>query len=197
MTRTKFFSTISNKHRLVFALVAIIFAPGLTGCESEEADCYIPVEAYALCGFRLRDTTVTLDTVSNENGVIVTTPVVEYTFADSQLTAPVFQLLDHDSVFVVNGVAGTVTMPAYFDPGADSIRYRFLADTSSDAADTLTFYYTPYLYFVSNSCGYTYFYTLDTVHSTRHLIDSATILDNDITNSADTRNINLYFIRKF
>src|SRR4051812_4799919 len=44
---------------------------------------------------------------------------------------------------------------------ADSCRWMFTTDSFKQDLDTLTFYYSRKLQFISNACGYTYFFDLD------------------------------------
>jgi hypothetical protein len=49
------------------------------------------------------------------------------------------------------------------------------------AYDTLSFFYTQLLQFISQSCGYIYNYQVDSVHSTTHVIDTVIINSANIT----------------
>ena len=69
----------------------------------------------------------------------------------------------------------------------DSIQY-----VKTYHSDTLTFFYQRNLQFLSNACGYTYFYTLDSVHTTRHNIDSLHIINTSVTNNVNTKHLQIY-----
>ena len=81
-------------------------------------------------------------------------------------------------------------------PDTSSCRWTFTTDSTKYAGiygtDTLTFFYRRNLQFLSNACGYTYFYTLDSVHTTHTIIDSLHILNTGVTNNVNTKHIQIY-----
>ena len=76
---------------------------------------------------------------------------------------------------------------------ADSSRWVLRPDSAVAFEDTLTFYYQRQLRFLSNSCGYTNFYNLERVTTTRNAIDSVFILRADITTDANVENLRILF----
>jgi len=72
-------------------------------------------------------------------------------------------------------------------------QWAFTTDSAKTGTtfDTFTFYYQRSLQFVSNSCGYTYFYNIDTVVSTHHNIDSIHILSKGVTNNVNTTQLQI------
>ncbi len=58
--------------------------------------------------------------------------------------------------------------------------------------DSLEFRYKSYLHLISKECGYTYYFNLDTVIHTAHIIDSVSILKNTITNKSG-ENMRIYY----
>jgi predicted nucleic-acid-binding Zn-ribbon protein len=73
--------------------------------------------------------------------------------------------------------------------------YTFPADTLAAGVqpyDTLRFQYQRNLNFLSNACGYTYFYTLTSVTTTHHLIDSIVVANNSVTNNVNTRQLKIF-----
>jgi len=115
------------------------------------------------------------------------------------MPAPEMIVIGEDSTY---GVAGreisTLSFP--FNPEKQSIRYSFRADTTGTQYDTLTFFYTPTPHFVNNNCGYTFYYNLDSVRSTNHMVDSSYIINpsltDDNTNKTRSTNVIFYFKRK-
>ena len=57
--------------------------------------------------------------------------------------------------------------------------------------DTITFYYERKLRFISNACGYTYFYNIDSIHTTHYNIDSIHILNTNVTNNVNTKHLQI------
>lgn len=75
----------------------------------------------------------------------------------------------------------------------DSCRWVLQPDTLSTVRDTLTFYYRRQLSFLSNACGYTYFYNIDSVTTSRNAIDSIRLGSRDVTSNASVENLRIYF----
>jgi len=75
---------------------------------------------------------------------------------------------------------------------ADSCTWLFTTDSLYHPFDTINFYYKRELQFLSNACGYAYFYNLDTFHITHHNIDSAHLLARSITNDINTTQFQIY-----
>ena len=85
----------------------------------------------------------------------------------------------------------------FLSPLTDSCRYVLATDTSQNPAllDTLTFRYTRRTQFLSNACGYTYFFTLDTVLATSNRLDSVRTTSPDVTNDANVEHLRIFYAR--
>ncbi len=78
-------------------------------------------------------------------------------------------------------------------PQADSTFWFFAADSAAGSPfDTLLFRYNRQLQFVSNACGYTYYFGLKGVQSTHHIIDSVSITNASVTNNANVTHLQVY-----
>ncbi len=78
-------------------------------------------------------------------------------------------------------------------PQSDTCRWKFTPDTTGGGVfDTLTFLYSRELHFISNACGYSYVYNLNSVLATHHSIDSVFIKNASVTNNVNTANILLF-----
>jgi hypothetical protein len=78
-------------------------------------------------------------------------------------------------------------------PLSDTCQWLFAADTAAGSAiDTLTFSYNRELKFVSNACGYSHFFSLNTVGTTHNFIDSVTISNKSVTNNVNTTHVQVY-----
>jgi hypothetical protein len=53
--------------------------------------------------------------------------------------------------------------------------------------DTVSITYSPVLFFISQSCGFTYHYQVEDVHSTRNVIDTI-IINSDLITTEDNEN---------
>ncbi len=82
---------------------------------------------------------------------------------------------------------------------ADSCKWGFTTDTTDTGPmDTLTFYYTRNQKFISNACGYTYFYTLTGAKTTTNvMIDSVQIINNSVTNDVNKRHVQVFIHPSF
>ncbi len=77
-------------------------------------------------------------------------------------------------------------------PDADSCSWVVSPDSLAHPLDTLNFYYQRKLQFLSNACGYTYFYSLSAVHTTHNNIDSVLITNPSVTNDANTKQLKIF-----
>lgn len=77
---------------------------------------------------------------------------------------------------------------------SDSSVWTFSTDslTKNTIDDTLVFYHRRNLHFISNACGYTYYFDLDSVHSTKNNIDSLRIMNPEVTNNVNTNHLQIY-----
>ncbi len=79
-------------------------------------------------------------------------------------------------------------------PDSTICRWSFRTDTAVAANagfDTLTFFYERKLQFISNACGFTYFYNIDSVQTTRHNVDSVHVLKTIVTNNVNTKQLQI------
>ena len=81
-------------------------------------------------------------------------------------------------------------------PDSTLCQWEFTTDSiqhiAKYSADTITFLYQRSLKFLSNACGYTYFYSLDSVITTHHIIDSVHILNKSVTNNVNTKHLQIF-----
>jgi len=78
-------------------------------------------------------------------------------------------------------------------PVSDSCQWIFAPDTTTGTLlDTVLLKYTRQLEFISNACGYTYFYTLTGVTSTKQNIDSIIITNTSVTNNVNNSHLQVY-----
>ncbi len=94
---------------------------------------------------------------------------------------------------------GTTAISQLYMPfrlNSDTTRYvfRYLqnAIAAYDITDTIIFIYTREPRFVSSACGVSYVFAMDSIYSSKNLIDSVTCPSGEITNMA-IENINIYF----
>ena len=68
----------------------------------------------------------------------------------------------------------------------------FISPDSTLGYDTLTFYYSRQRQFISNSCGFGYYFNIQSIRTTHNYIDSILIENTNVTNNASTQNLRLY-----
>lgn len=83
-----------------------------------------------------------------------------------------------------------------FNPDSGRILYALQYDSTRALRDTLTYFYHSSVHFISNACGFTHFYHIDSMEATRHLIDSFAINERDVTDKASDRHVTLYFFNQ-
>lgn len=90
--------------------------------------------------------------------------------------------------------AHLVYLPLRVDQADTRYVFRYHLGEASDPAlnDTLTFVYTSAPYFVSEECGASYRFQIQAFEYTRHLIDSISLLDTEVTN-IDRERLKIYF----
>ena len=182
-------STSVKDLRILLVLLCGLLA--FASCESKDQECYEPILVRASNAFVITDTQRVSyympDSTLNDSLIKV--------YRDSIMSGAEMKILNEDKPFTIIGTEpSSNVMRIALNPGKDSTRYTFHADTTAASVlDTITFYYVPTIHFISNSCGYNYYYTLNAVKSTGHLLDSVAMINNNVTNDVKVRNVQLYF----
>ena len=157
-----------------FIVVLIALSGFWSACTQERSPCLTPKTASLILRTMHRST----DTST--------------VFVDTALPAAVFI-----SLAKVDSNIGTIyskrsSFTLSLSPDSNICRWTFTTDTLNSDFDTITFYYQRNRQFLSNACGFTYFYTIDSVLSTRHIIDSLHITNNTVTNNVNTKHLEVY-----
>lgn len=174
-----------------FKLLLILFA-GLmliASCESKDPECYQPTVVRALCKFKIRDTQIVEIGNDPDNPIYDTID----RFRDSAMNSPQMKIIGEDNNILIQGAHKDAGLRLPFNYSKDSIRYTFRTDSTSTVYDTITFYYEPSVHFISNNCGYNYFFNIQKVAHTTHMIDSFAISNSSVSDDAKTENVQLYF----
>ena len=186
----------AKPHSYLFIKLLIVTVGffSLHACKPKDQDCYQSVVVLDYSRFLLRQTKVDTLRVDSFTTKLDTTQI----FPDSFMLSPELLAIQEnptDSTYRYVGIRGSSILSGPLDPDKDSIRYRFTTDTNSVLADTLTFFYTPVVHFINNSCGYTYYYNLTGVKTTQNMLDSASIINASVSGNvtSGTANVNFYF----
>jgi hypothetical protein len=166
-----------TKYRALLPIVIAITSIYFTACEEVKNPCLLPKTAPVGIGF--------YRTVESDTGMYI---------KDSVLPSPIMAALDSPYAFVFATPASKYKI--LLSPIVDSTKIFIAPDTlnrTPSGRDTVVFYYTRKLHFLSTACGYTHFFSLLEVKTTNHLIDSARIVKSEITNTADVEHVKIYY----
>lgn len=180
----------NRKYRTGLWLLLAFFS-FLPACEKEEPDCFEPNLVLTRLAFIARDS-IYVDSLIDS--VYVDTTIVRY--RDTFFKSPVLISLDMPQNIMIYGSQYNNYIGAPLNPDSGSIRYALLYDTTSATSDTLTYFYHSSIHFISNACGFTHYFHIDSIWATRHLIDSVALKIADVTDKASDRHVNLYFFNQ-
>jgi hypothetical protein len=92
---------------------------------------------------------------------------------------------------------GTSKISLSLSSRKDSCRWIIIPDSTKVAdpfkRDTLVFHYKRNLHFLSEACGFIYFYTLNNISATNYLIDSIIISNYDVTTEAGKEHVKIFY----
>lgn len=163
---------ISRGRILLLWLTCLVVA--VSSCDRVGNPCYEPLNVTVLMRTYLPSDT-------GANGVL-------YELSKANVIAIDFT----DSSVIGYASAKSSAFNLSLSPIADSCRWYIQPDSATTIYDTLTFYYTRQLKFLSNACGYTYHYNLLDVRSTDYNIDSVKITNRDINGKADVEHVKVF-----
>ncbi len=115
------------------------------------------------------------------------------TVIDSLLPHPIWTAVD-DTFKSILFPEKTAKFSLLLSTISDSCQYIMQPDSAILSFDTITFYYARKLQFLSNACGYSYFFLLNDIKYTQNNIDSLIINNPDVNSSANTpEHVQIYF----
>lgn len=114
---------------------------------------------------------------------------------DSFLLHPLYGYVDSGAVFLLE--PRTSKFSLLLSPHEDQTAVWLLGDSSRIGdpfhRDTIEFHYQRRLHFISDACGYTYYYQLTGVDYTRHQLDSVRIMEDQVTDNVNLEHVKIYF----
>ena len=120
--------------------------------------------------------------------------VDEKKYLDTLLPNSNFVSLDIDSAkFWYWGADKISKFAIVLSPLRDTSRWTLQVDSGLSVVDTISFIYEKKLKFYSTGCGYGYTYVLSDLQTTTNNLDSATIIDNNVTTKAGVENVKIFF----
>lgn len=164
-------------HTIIIVLISVFFT---ASCEQVRNPCFEPT----INGMRFQ----TYQAYEGDTGIVI---------ADSFLPSARLVVLDSNILFSQEGRNNLIGI--WLSSKADSTRYTLLPDTNKPfingypATDTITFYYQRKLHFISQACGYTYYYNLYDIKSTTNSLDSIVINNGSVTNDVNVQHVKIYY----
>jgi hypothetical protein len=162
---------MTDSHKNILLLVVILLV-ALGSCTQERLPCLTPKTAsLKVRAVRKLNDTAIVDTALPAAVLVAVT--------DSGKTGYLY--------------AGSSSFTLSLSPVADTAKWLISADTiAGSPLDTIVFRYTRRLQFLSNACGYTYYYNINSVSTTNHIIDSFLITDRNVTSNVNTSHLKVY-----
>jgi len=175
---------IKNSWILLYSLIFM----GFSSCEKGEPECYEPVSILTRNQFVLKQI-VHYDSIYQDT-IHIDTSVVS--FKDTGLAAPAMFSLDMPQNIISYGGRNSTMIGIPFEPNIPSMRYVIQFDTTTAVYDTITYYYKTSNHFISNACGFTNYFHIDSIHITKNILDSSVLQKKDIVSGNDIQ-VLLYF----
>ncbi len=170
----------------------LLLAAVFSACEPDEPECYEPDNIATNLNF-IKKQVDTVHIVDSVTGMSRDSFVI--TFPDTLMRSPRAFSLNYSNGINIIAQPNSGGIAVLMNPDSNVIAYRVQYDSTAFEADTITIFYQASLHFISNACGYTYYYHIDSVTGTRNVLDSVFILNDAVTNEASTRHVGLYFFQ--
>ena len=169
-------------------LLSIFLILGIFSCTQED-DCYVPRSVYAKFGFKSRDSLINYDVNGRDSSKLI--------IADTPLYYPSFSSKGTpQDIKIMADANRAIYMSVPLNPDADSINYLFQPNSDTPIIDSITIFYSHKYHFISNNCGYTYYYNIDSLKYSKLIIDSIGINKSEITQNATDQNLYLFFYKR-
>jgi len=121
--------------------------------------------------------------------------------ADTLLPNPLIGVIDTagKGALFYYGQRNIFQFSMFLNPNSDTCRWFVNTDSTftSKSFDTLTFVYQSKLQFLSNACGYTYYYNLLGVSTTHNNIDSIILENTNVTSNVNVEHLKIYIHPNF
>lgn len=116
---------------------------------------------------------------------------------DTILSSPVLRTFDTaGDTLVLRSLQSASKLIVHMSPVSDSCIWLVKTDSTGAISDSISFHYQRELTFLSNACGYAYFYNLTTVSAlSHHFIDSVKIVDPNVTTNVNTEHVKIFIHR--
>jgi len=164
---------MTDKNTYLFPILCVLIIASAMACRQERQPCLIPKTA-----------NMVLDTKHRASDTSTV-------FTDSLLSRSVFFSLTRTGSKGTLYAGPQASFNLSLSPDTSFCQWALRADSNGMALaanpfDTISFYYQRNRQFLSNACGFTYFFSLDSVHTTHRMIDSVRIVNYSVTNNVNT-----------
>lgn len=171
---------INYYHRLILIFIAVF---GFAACKQDRLPCGQPTTMSVILGCHQ---VIGVDTLNH--------PVI----TDTVLSSPVVKTFDSiGTPLTLFYPSATSKLTIHMSPVSDSCIWLVSPDTTSASTggyDSLSFHYQRQLTFLSNACGYVYFYNLTSVQAlSHHFIDSVQVINSTVNTNVNTEHVKIYF----
>lgn len=163
---------------------------GFASCDSGQ-ECYEPVDVRSHIKFSTES--IKRDTL--DKGGPNQRDTISRAFFDTTLFNSRITLIDVETPIIFPS-SNTGSIYPLLNPDTNVQRYSIQFDSTIARFDTFTLFYKTNLHFISNACGYTFFYNLDSVRHTSNVIDSMWIRDFVVGNDAKAINVSFFFFNR-
>lgn len=157
-------------------------------CEKSGPECYEPISILTRNAFVIKQIQ-RIDTFLNDSTQLDTTII---SYRDTALSSPVMFSIGLPPNIIVYGSKNATQIGVPLKPNTGSIQYVLQYDTALAVYDTFTYFYQTKNHFISNACGYTNNFYIDSIQWSSHVVDSVAILKREIVSGND-KQILLYF----
>ncbi len=168
-------------HKILPVILFALCVAGWMACSQQRQPCLTP-----------KTGTLSLETIhfkTDTNTIPIDTALPSAVFSPVTSNAALITVYPTQASFTVS-----------LSPDTTFCQWVFSTDTAGYLAgriDTMNFFYRRHLQFLSNACGFTYFFDIDSLHTTHLMIDSVHILHTSVTNNVNTKHLQVYIHHNF
>jgi len=160
-------------HKWIIYGLVLVFS--LQACKKEDPVCYEPTTVTAPVKFVQR-------TLQNIDTLIGSTVLDTFYLFYNDTILPYLNAVNVEAdTFGILGIPNSGNFLFYLNPNSNSTSYAIRYDTVGTYTDTITLFHQSYPVFISNACGYTYYYDIDSIRYNSPFVDSTFVANKQVT----------------
>ena len=175
---------MSSKRLLLLVLCLSMIV--VYSCEKNEPECYVPVNILTRNRFVVKEE-IRYDSTRNEDSIIIQVDTTVVSFRDTGLKAPAMYTIDLPRNLISFGGNNASVIGIPLEPEIPKLRYVLQYDTAVASFDTITYFYKTKNFFISNACGFTNTFYIDSIHITKNTLDSIALVKPNIISGNDVQ----------